>query len=65
MTCGRGFAELLRRERSQHPLPRTVDVVGPETLTGTDIAAIWTSILRREVCTMETISTPSKPRRRR
>jgi len=43
-------AELLLRERSQHPLPRTtIDVVGPETLTGTDIAAIWTSILGREV----------------
>ena len=43
-------AELLLRERSQHALPRTtIDVVGPDTLTGTDIAAIWTSILGREV----------------
>ena len=43
-------AELLRRERSPHPLPRTtIDVVGPDTLTGTEIAAIWTSVLGREV----------------
>ncbi len=43
-------AELLRRERAAHPLPRTtIDLVGPDTLTGTDIAAIWTSVLGREV----------------
>ena len=43
-------AELMRREQSPHPLPRTtIDVVGPDTVTGTDIAAIWTSILGREV----------------
>ena len=35
-------AELLRRERAAGPLPRTViEVVGPDTLTGNDVAAIW------------------------
>jgi uncharacterized protein YbjT (DUF2867 family) len=42
--------ELLRRERSPHPLPRTtIELVGPDTLTGTDIAAIWSSVLGRDV----------------
>ena len=43
-------AELLRRERAPHPLPRTtIELVGPDTLTGADVAAIWASVLGREV----------------
>ena len=43
-------AELLRREQAPHPLPRTrIELVGPDTLTGADVAAIWASILRREI----------------
>jgi uncharacterized protein YbjT (DUF2867 family) len=43
-------AELLRRERVPHPLPRTtVELVGPDTLTGAEIAAIWASVLGRDV----------------
>jgi uncharacterized protein YbjT (DUF2867 family) len=43
-------AELLRRERTPHPLPRTtIELVGPDTLTGAAIAAIWASALRHDV----------------
>jgi uncharacterized protein YbjT (DUF2867 family) len=43
-------AELLRRERSPHPLPRTtIELVGPDTLTGAEIAAIWTKVLGHPV----------------
>ena len=43
-------AELLRRERAPHPLPRTtIELVGPDTLTGPETAAIWASVLGREV----------------
>lgn len=43
-------AELLRRERAPHPLPRTtIELVGPDTLTGADIAGIWASVLGRDV----------------
>jgi len=43
-------AELLRRERAPHLLPRTtIELVGPDTLTGIDIAAIWSSVLGRDV----------------
>jgi uncharacterized protein YbjT (DUF2867 family) len=43
-------AELLRRERAPHPLPRTtIELVGPDTLTGSEVAAIWASVLGREV----------------
>src|SRR4029077_19628309 len=43
-------AGLLRRERAPHPLPRTtIELVGPDTLTGADVAAIWASALGREV----------------
>ena len=43
-------AELLRRERAPHPLPRTtIELVGPDTLTGADVATIWSSVLGREV----------------
>jgi uncharacterized protein YbjT (DUF2867 family) len=42
-------AELLRREQAPHPLPRTtIELVGPDTLTGADVAAIWASVLGRE-----------------
>ena len=43
-------AELLRREQAPHPLPRTtIELVGPDTLTGADLAAIWASVLGRGV----------------
>jgi uncharacterized protein YbjT (DUF2867 family) len=43
-------AELLRRERASHPLPRTtIEFVGPDTLTGAEVAAIWASVLGRDV----------------
>jgi uncharacterized protein YbjT (DUF2867 family) len=43
-------AELLRRDRAPTPLPRvTLDVVGPDALTGASAANIWRSALGREV----------------
>jgi uncharacterized protein YbjT (DUF2867 family) len=43
-------AELLRRERTPHPLPRTtIELVGPDTLSGTEVAATWASVLGYEV----------------
>ncbi len=42
--------ELLRRERSAEPLPLdTLDVVGPDSLTGAGIAAIWSEVLGRTI----------------
>jgi len=42
--------ELLERDRANTPLPqRTIDVVGPEALTGESAARIWTEELGREV----------------
>jgi uncharacterized protein YbjT (DUF2867 family) len=42
--------ELIRRERAPSPLPRvTVELSGPEALTGPKVAEIWSSILGREV----------------
>jgi uncharacterized protein YbjT (DUF2867 family) len=42
--------ELLRRERSTLPLPlERFNVVGPETLTGADVAAIWSAVLGRTI----------------
>lgn len=42
--------ELIRREQSPTSLPLTyINVVGPDTLTGTDAAAIWTDVLGREI----------------
>jgi uncharacterized protein YbjT (DUF2867 family) len=42
--------ELLRREHSPEPLPSTViNLVGPDTLTGADAAAIWSDVLGRPV----------------
>jgi uncharacterized protein YbjT (DUF2867 family) len=43
-------AELLRRDRASAPLPQvTLDVVGPDALTGVSAAKIWSSALGREV----------------
>ncbi|MER8904513.1 NmrA/HSCARG family protein [Mesorhizobium sp. M0772] len=42
--------ELLRRERSKEPLAfERINLVGPQTLTGTDIAAIWSDVLARPI----------------
>lgn len=42
--------ELLRRERAAEPLPlERINLVGPQTLTGADIAAIWSDVLSRPV----------------
>jgi uncharacterized protein YbjT (DUF2867 family) len=42
--------ELLRRERAPAPLPLDrLNVVGPQTLTGAEIAAIWSDVLGRPV----------------
>ena len=42
--------ELVRREQASTPLPlERIAIVGPETLTGTDIAAIWTDVLGRPI----------------
>jgi uncharacterized protein YbjT (DUF2867 family) len=43
-------AELLKRDRAETPLPRrTVDLVGPEALSGESAARIWSEELQREV----------------
>jgi uncharacterized protein YbjT (DUF2867 family) len=42
--------ELIRRNETKEPLPlERINLVGPDTLTGTDIAAIWTEILDRPI----------------
>ncbi|TBY74489.1 SDR family oxidoreductase [Rhizobium leguminosarum] len=42
--------ELLRREQSGEPLAlERINLVGPETLTGADIAAIWSDVLARPI----------------
>lgn len=42
--------ELLRREQAEQLLPMTrINLVGPDTLTGADIAAIWSEVLSRPV----------------
>ncbi|MCY0388186.1 NmrA/HSCARG family protein [Robbsia sp. Bb-Pol-6] len=42
--------ELIRREQSAAPLPfDRINVVGPDTLTGADVAAIWTHVLGRPI----------------
>jgi uncharacterized protein YbjT (DUF2867 family) len=42
--------ELIRREKAESPLPLDrINVVGPDTLTGTDVAAIWMEVLGRPV----------------
>jgi uncharacterized protein YbjT (DUF2867 family) len=43
-------AELLRRDRAAQPLSRlTLDVVGPQALSGESAAAVWTAVLGREI----------------
>ncbi|MGP9799552.1 SDR family oxidoreductase [Rheinheimera sp. NSM] len=42
--------ELIRRDKAPNILPvETINVVGPDTLTGSDIAAIWSETLGRTV----------------
>ena len=42
--------ELLRREQTAQPLPlNRINLTGPDTLTGTDIAAIWSDVLARQI----------------
>ncbi|NNU66963.1 NmrA/HSCARG family protein [Rhizobium sp. WYCCWR 11152] len=42
--------ELLRREQAAEPLAHErINLVGPETLTGIDIAAIWSDVLARPI----------------
>ncbi|AEK60117.1 SDR family oxidoreductase [Collimonas fungivorans] len=42
--------ELIRRAQSSVPLPLDrINLVGPDTLTGADVAAIWTSVLGRPI----------------
>lgn len=42
--------ELIRRKDAREPLPfERINVVGPQTLTGTDVAAIWSDVLARPI----------------
>jgi uncharacterized protein YbjT (DUF2867 family) len=42
--------ELLRRDQAVEPLPLTrINLVGPDTLTGSHIAAIWSDVLARPI----------------
>ena len=42
--------ELVRREQSAVPLPLDyINLVGPDTLTGADAAAVWTDVLGRTI----------------
>lgn len=42
--------ELVRREQASAPLPfERINLVGPDTLTGTDAAAIWSDVLGRTI----------------
>jgi len=42
--------ELLRREQSTKPLPLVrMNLVGPDTLTGADVAGIWSKVLGRPI----------------
>lgn len=42
--------ELIRREQSSTPLPLTrINLVGPDTLTGTAAAAVWSEVLGRPI----------------
>ncbi|MBB4594745.1 NmrA/HSCARG family protein [Xanthomonas cannabis] len=43
-------SELLRRDRATAPLERvTLELVGPQALTGTDAATVWSAALGREI----------------
>jgi uncharacterized protein YbjT (DUF2867 family) len=42
--------ELIRREQATAPLPfERINLVGPDTLTGTAVAAIWSEVLKRSI----------------
>jgi len=42
--------ELVRREQASAKLPlEIINLVGPDTLTGSDIAAIWSEVLNRHI----------------
>jgi uncharacterized protein YbjT (DUF2867 family) len=42
--------ELMRRENAAAPLPRTtINVVGPDGLTGDSVAAIWSDVLGKPI----------------
>ena len=42
--------ELIRRDQASGPLPTTrINLVGPDTLTGADAAAIWSDVLGRPI----------------
>jgi len=42
--------ELVRREQSATPLPLDrINLVGPDLLTGTDVAGIWSEVLGRPI----------------
>ncbi|NLS16666.1 NmrA/HSCARG family protein [Rhizobium sp. P40RR-XXII] len=42
--------ELIRRDQASGKLPiETINLVGPDTLTGSDVAAIWSDVLGRPV----------------
>ncbi|MBX4939044.1 SDR family oxidoreductase [Rhizobium binae] len=42
--------ELIRRDRATGALPiETINLVGPDTLTGTDVAKIWSDLLGRPI----------------
>jgi uncharacterized protein YbjT (DUF2867 family) len=42
--------ELIRREQATGPLPiDRINLVGPDTLTGADVAAIWSEVLARPI----------------
>lgn len=42
--------ELIRREKAATPLPlERINLVGPDTLTGPDVAAIWSTVLKRRI----------------
>ncbi len=42
--------ELIRRDQAPNKLPtETINMVGPDTLTGSDVAAIWSELLGRPV----------------
>jgi uncharacterized protein YbjT (DUF2867 family) len=42
--------ELIRRDRAATPLPlNRINLVGPDTLTGTDAAAIWSDVLGQPI----------------
>ncbi|AON52746.1 SDR family oxidoreductase [Herbaspirillum seropedicae] len=43
-------AELLARDRADKPLPtRTLDLVGPQSFTGAQAAAVWSEVLQRPI----------------